>query len=204
MSSLNDHIRDATRDEQQQLDTALLRGEHLRWATRPVPTAWTPITIMQLAAVLPMLAFMAFWTYGALGSPESLDEALARDTWQLAFAAFSLPFWLFALGMLCAPWMQKRKMGRTVYAVTDRRALIIERKLLSWNIRPFTLADNMVEERHIKGDGRGDLILGKDIRRGSERDFHTKVGFMNLPDLRLAEEKLDEAIRARKEPGDTP
>ncbi len=196
MSGLTDFINDATREEQQQLDVALLRGEQLLWAVRPIPTAWTPQTIIHCASAPMVLAFMAVWTYGALGSPESLDDIMATDGCQLLFAAFSLPFWLVALWMFCQPLLQKHKMRRTVYAVTNRRALVLARKLFSWNTRSFTLVDNMIEERTVKSGKRGDLILGRDVHQGRHGQTSTKVGFLNVPDVSLAEEKLEEAVRA--------
>jgi hypothetical protein len=41
------------------------------------------------------------------------------------FPLFGVPFVLIGLGMLAAPYWMRRKAQNTVYALTDKRALIL-------------------------------------------------------------------------------
>ncbi len=201
MSTLSDFIADATREDAQRLGDALLRGEQLRWAVRPVPTAWTRNTrAMRLLAPL-MLAFMAFWTYAALGLPTSWEELMAPNPGDSLLAWFSIPFWLAAFWALSTPWQQKRRMRRAVYAVTDRRALIIEKNFIGWKTRAYPLTPALVLERQKHESGRGDLIFEEKVHTDSDgHDHRSWHGFFNLPDLERAESELEAALRARSKP----
>ncbi len=197
MPALTDFISDATREDAQRLDEALLRNESLRWALRPVPTPWGPGSLPALIFSIPWLCFVTFWTYAALGFPTSLEELAALQPGRMLFAAFSLPFWAVGIWMLTTPWQQQRRMRRSIYALTDRRVLIIEPGLFSWKTRAFALVPELIMERKLRKEGRGDLIFGTDVHYGRNSRREVPVGFINLPDLRLAEQKIDEALDAK-------
>ncbi len=196
MPSLPDFIRDATREDQEQLDAALLRGEQLFWALRPVPTAWTSHTRFVPFFCTIWLGFIAFWTYGALGFPTTMQELEKALGENLAMPLFSIPFWLAGFFLASLPWQQKRRMQRTIYAVTDRRALVIEKKFFSWNTRAFALTPELILSRKVRKGNCGDLIFEEEATDDSRG--HVEHGFINVPDVTLTEAKLDEAIRARQ------
>ena len=128
MASLTDFINDATRDDMQRLEEALLRGEQLLWAVRPVPTAWTAATIPLIAFCPLWLGFIAFWTYAALGFPTSLAAVQALEGERMLFACFSLPFWLIGFWLLSSPWQQKRRMRATASTSSPTAARSSSRK----------------------------------------------------------------------------
>ncbi len=189
MASLPDFITDATRDERERLENALLRGEQLRWATRPIPTAATKNTGALFAFALPWLGITAFATWAVLGAPKALDELqLPADKEKWFTLAFLSVFWAVGLLLVSSPWLQKRSMRRTIYAITDRRALV----MAADEVKPYRLHEDLLCERKRRAGGRGDLIFttGRIREAGEEPE-----GFINVPDVVLAEEKLDEAIQ---------
>ncbi len=200
MPALTDFISDATREDQQRLHEALLRGENLRWATRPIPTAWTRNTRPLLFFVPFIFAFLAFWTCGALGFPTSWAEVPAGMAEGGGMALFSIPFWLAGFWAASLPWQQKRRMRRDVYAVTDRRALIIRKKLIGWDTRAYPLSPELVIERHQRDGGSGDLLFEEEVHYHSEGNSSRWYGFFNLPDLSRAEAELEAALQARTNP----
>ncbi len=58
---------------------------------------------------------------------------------------------------------------------------------------PYRLHEDLLVERKVYAKGRGDLIFatGRIRELGDE-----PVGFLSVPDVRVAEERLDEAVRA--------
>ncbi len=198
MAFLSDFIPDAAREDTQQLANALLRHEELRWAVRPVARAWSLQSTLIFIWSLMWLGFVSVWTYACLGFPKSLDTFLAFNSGRPLFALFSLPFWLMGFWMFCQPWLQKRRMRHSIYAITNRRALVLEKRLFSWNTRAFPLTASLVMERKGRPQGGGDLVFGQDIhhgRHGSERRI--PMGFLHLPDLHEALRQLDTALDAR-------
>ncbi len=72
------------------------------------------------------LAFTAFWTAGALGFGRAIQ------LWNLAFAAFSIPFWLVGFGMLIGVLFA----ARAEYTVRiDASFLVAQVRCLFWRRR---------------------------------------------------------------------
>ncbi len=190
MASLIDYLPDATRDERTQLENALLRGERLLWAVRPTPSARMGHSLSLLLFSLPWLAITATVTWAALGAPGSFSELrLPSSGGQWGALAVLSIFWLIGLWLAASPWQKKRSMRRTIYLLTDRRALV----MTSGDVEAYKLTPGLLLERRQRANGCGDLIFGSGkIRHSSEEP----EGFLNVPDVRLAEEKLEEAMRA--------
>lgn len=159
------------------VDRELAPGERILWAGTPRPVYFTPKSTASFIFGIPWTLFALFWTAGAAGfrfpdfsSPASL------------FPLFGVPFILIGLGLLASPLMEQRKSRNTVYAVTGRRALIIEggRKKTACSFAPDQLRHIHREERK---DGTGNLIMGQDTWTDSDGDKHADpVGFMRIPD----------------------
>jgi hypothetical protein len=131
---------------------ALEPGERLVWADRPDPQVLARARLPQLIRGLLGLAviagflwlsFIPNWPGGARGLLLSLFIAVAT---------------LYALWLLAAPWIARRAALRTVYAVTDRRLLVLE----DWPLKrhrafaPAELDDTLVAPA---AQGRGSVIF---------------------------------------------
>ena len=99
---------------------ALAPGETLVWADRPDPQALARARLPQLIRGLLGLAVIAgfLWLSFAPNWPGGLRGVL--------FAVFLAVVTLYSLWLLAAPLVARRAAGRTVYAVTDRRLLVLE------------------------------------------------------------------------------
>ncbi len=187
MSSLSDHIRDATREERQQLEKTLLRGEQLLWAVRPIPSARVKNYASELAFCIPWLGITTLCTWAALGAPTSLAELHMPGGQEWGALAFLSIFWLIGLGMLAAPWLKKRSMKKNIYALTDRRALV----MTGSGTEVYQLHEDLLCERKVYRQGRGDLIFGTGKIRSAGDE---PKGFINVPDVQEAEERLEAAV----------
>lgn len=123
----------------------------------------------------------------------------------LVFAIFFVSLWVFCSGFAALPflalfialpaggvWYTYWQMQRTVYIITERRALVVRatgRK--GWQTLSWPLTPGLVKERVLRADGSGDLILGYETSRDAEGDSTTvPQGFFNLPELRRVEQLL--------------
>ncbi len=201
MANVTDFVNDVMPRERAELEKALLGDETVRWAVRPLPQLWCAESILLCTTCLPILIFEAVWIGGVMGFPESMEAAQASladpSTWP--FLLFSIPFLFMAAFFATYPWRRVRKLRRTLYVITNRRALVSEPGLFSWTMRPFALEPDMVLERRARAEGKGDLVFAIEYHRSSKGGTHTvRHGFKSLADLQLAERKLDEAIAARQ------
>jgi len=170
------------------IESELQPGEFIRWVEQPIPHFFTAASIASVLFAIPWTSFSIFWMWGALGSElPDLREGLRP---QHLFALFGLPFVLSGFGMLSSPvwvWQAARK---TVYLVTDKRAISIEG---GWStaIRsyfPDQLKDVYRKER---ADGTGDvIILIKRWKDSDGDDRSEEIGFLRVRNPREVENIL--------------
>ncbi len=121
--------------------------------------------------------------------------------------------WLLAVVLLISPWWHRRRMERTLYLLTSRRALVLEPGLL-WGERTgsYPLYPNPVQKVERYQDGYGDIVLGYEMRwspghifyrtkdGGLTGDFFRRrrvsVGFMNVPQVDEVYQRLSAQVAA--------
>ncbi len=95
--------------------------------------------------------------------------------------------------MLTAPIWAKQAALKTVYVLTDERAIIFESKLSSTKVRslsPDQLSDIYRTE---DSDGNGDIIFRHETSVGSRgRKRSRSVGFIGIREVREVESKIRE------------
>ncbi len=100
---------------------------------------------------------------------------------------------------LTAPWRISRKARlRTTYAITDRRAIILDAiapgngttSSQDYEFQPEQLLDYGAKKNR-------DLILATEWQRGRRRERPVPIGFLGLEDLEEARHALDRLIEAR-------
>ncbi len=115
------------------------------------------------------------------------------------FPLFGVPFILIGLGMLSTPLWMRRSARRTVYVITDRRAIVIGG---AWALHiesfpPSRLTDIRRKQRR---DGSGDLIFRTEVSHGRNgRTHESHVGFMAVSDVKGVEDLIRELV-ARSPP----
>jgi len=106
------------------------------------------------------------------------------------FPLFGLPFVLIGIGMLSSPFWTHRKAFKTVYAITDRRAITFD---AGWTTTIRSYTPNRLQDvyRKEKRDGAGDVVLGQRVWQGSEGGQQSQdLGFLNIRDPKTVEQML--------------
>ncbi len=162
----------------EQVMRAMLPGEEPLWVAQPIPSLVNRLTV-------PSIFFAVF--------------ALFFSALFVAIAGWvGVPFLLILIAIPAAmPFVIRRRMRRTVYLLTVRRALLLRPEgRRSWQTVAWPLAPGMVKERVLRADGSGDLIFG--YEGGKEGNTNpVPMGFFNLPELRRLEQLLMDITEPR-------
>jgi hypothetical protein len=95
------------------IDNELQLGEGIRWVEQPVPRFFTVSSIGIFLFGIYWTSFALVWMHGA-------------SRFDPGFASFGLFFVLIGFGMLSSPIWEWQKVRKTVYLVTDKRAISIQ------------------------------------------------------------------------------
>lgn len=150
-------------------------GETIVWMDMPVPRYFTPASTSAFLFAIPWTAFALFWICGAAGF-KFPDFTTGVDL----FPLFGIPFVLIGIGMLSSPLWAYRKATRTVYVITDKRAITFEggRTMTIRSYPPDTLHEIFREERN---DGSGDVVITQRVWRDSDGDTRSEpLGFLRV------------------------
>jgi hypothetical protein len=178
-------------DQLEFLERELDRGERVDWLSQPILSWWDPGSLGTVLFAIPWTAFSIFWTVGAANmvwfdrGPNNGGPSMA-----LVFPLFGLPFIAIGLGMLSTPWWVRRAKAKTVYALTDSRAIILQggRAMTIRSLRPDEIGPLLRRE---KRDGSGDLILQQLGWRDAEGGTRNQeVGFLGVPEVREVERRV--------------
>ena len=103
------------------VDAELAKGSASSGPASPSPGAFSVSSLPFVLFGIPFTAFAFFWiaVAGAFRFPG------VPGPFGL-FALFGIPFVIVGLGLLMSPFWMYLKARRTAYAITDRRALVIE------------------------------------------------------------------------------
>ena len=167
------------RELEERVERELQPGERISWIEMPIPTFFTPKSTQIFLFAIVWTLFAIFWTYAAAGFkiPEFKAGSDTFQVLQFLFSLFGLPFILIGLGMLSSPLFEYRKALKTVYVITDRRAITFE---AGWSkrVRSYPPSKLLNVYRKERRDGTGDVIISIDKWVDSEGDTRTKdLGF---------------------------
>ena len=110
------------RELREKADRELESGEHVEWLEMPVPRYFTPAATACFLFGIPWTAFAIFWTAGAAwGTSKGGDFGFFR-----LLPLFGVPFIVVGFGMLSGPIWAYRKALKTVYVITNRRAITFD------------------------------------------------------------------------------
>lgn len=186
------------------LDAELRPGERVVWAGRPkVWRAAIGNAIIPCLFGIPFLGFAIFWTSMAIwiGSaagrqgPDGGAGAGGADTantpawFYWGFPLFGIPFILIGAGLVSSPYWAARRFRRTVYAVTDRRAVVLASGRTT-RVRSWEPDEIRAPKKTRRADGSGDLLF-VDATFVSPRGGHVVAaggeGFFAIEDVDGAE-----------------
>ncbi len=166
------------------LNDQLDSNERIHWTGQPIPERHYADSAKSC------YGFGAVWCI--LVSFFTVVSMIGRNWF---FVVFMIPFWAIGIYILWAPSKARRRASRTLYAITDRRALILihGRNL---EIRSFFLDKLDGYEVQASADGTGNLILRYDIFEDSEGQNRRASGFFGVPNIREPESILRD-LRSR-------
>lgn len=168
-------------------------GETLLWAETSLPAnARRRVVPISLLGWLFLMLSLA-WMSKAAGT-------------SIGLVFMGVPIVLGGLGLALLPWWWPKVTRRTVYAISERRLLII-RNLFQHKVTSYGPEDIDVIERQERRDGSGDVIFRRETTQklrhhhdpqGKKRFSEREVGFFGIPEVR----RVEEAIWAFKEKRD--
>jgi len=186
---------DMPQELQERVERELEPGERIEWLGMPIPRFFTPMATAVFLFGIPWTAFALFWTVAAGLGSTLLQGGLGPFT---LFPLFGIPFVLIGLGMLSSPLWAYRKAGKTVYLITDRRAITFDGGW-SMTIRSYPPAKLQDVFRREKSDGSGDVIIARRAWRDSDGDRHMEeLGFLRITDAKAVEDIL-KRLAAKRE-----
>ncbi len=144
-----------------------------------------------LGSVFPGLALALFLGCGAY---------MFGEKWWVVVSLFS-PFWLVALLLLSAPLRYRWRMQRTLYVLTNQRAIVFE-QLHMWRYRCicWPLFPGLVKKVVQEGPNLGSLIFDYEMRFSFEsrrrRWEPQPVGFLMVPQPEQVAQLVAEQVAA--------
>lgn len=184
-------------------EAELRRGEHLLWVGQPSP-------VRLAMQKLPTLLFGILWTAAIIFMSNMVGWSFSSSgnfgSFSMIFTVLLGIFFLIGVGMLVSPLWNYFKATRTIYAVTDQRAMIIE-QLLSTSVKSYSDDDIQFIERRTSIGDTGDVIFARETRtrrsRSSSgfsrtRTYNVDIGFFGIPEPREVEQILLDNFRTKR------
>jgi len=175
---------------QKLLEHELHSGERVVWSQQPRPAALARKSSTTFLFGIPFFAFAVFWTFAASGGFDSSHTR--KDSWPSWFPLlWGSMFIVAGACMLLSPLWAYWKALRTVYAVTDQRAILI---VAPWRRTTHSFVGQHLIDIHRVEDetGRGDIVFHREARSGKRGDSYYDVGFLGIERVREVEDSLRE------------
>jgi hypothetical protein len=144
---------------QKDLRDALQPVERVLWSGFPRQgLLFRPADIFLIPFSLLWGGFAIFWEIGVIfGEPDTPDRF---DPWDKFFVLWGIPFVLIGLYLIFGRFIEDMaRRARTIYAVTDRRAILLT-NFLGHNVRSLHLQGLSDINLSKKPDGLGTIVFG--------------------------------------------
>jgi len=177
-------------DLKEKVDRELESGERISWIDMPRPAFFTPRSKAMFFFAIPWTLFAVFWICGAAGfKVPDFKEGSGL------FPLFGLPFLFIGIGMLMSPLFAYYKSLKTVYAITNLRALTFEGGR-SETVRSYPPLKLLNVYRKENRDGTGDVIISFEEWRDSDGDRNTQLlGFFRIREPNRVERMLKDLAK---------
>lgn len=161
----------------QLLERELASGERVIWQAMPVPASRVKASLSAFLQGILLFAFATFWTMGVW------------PNWGGIFMGGM--FMLFTGNIVLSPFWAWWEARRTIYVITDRRALLIEARYRKRTIQSFTGERLATVIRREDKHGHGEIIFEREASKGSKgRSVYRDIGFFGLDDAKSVEALL--------------
>jgi hypothetical protein len=173
------------------LNAELRPGETLVWTGRPVPAlaargAWI-FSLVGGVMLIPMVVMAV-----VIGAIVAVVALLAKSP---CFLLVLLPFFTVLLVIVAlvalVPFLARRHVKNTVYALTNLRAIIWQKGPFAFQVRSFAREQLLEFQRTERPDGTGDLIFEQVPWHDGHGHQHLRtIGFTSIARVRDVEELI--------------
>lgn len=179
------------------LQSELQPGERLVWVGQPRPGLVSRQAWVLVPCGVVFTGFALFWIAmagGMAAAAGGINGGLAGMF--SCFPCFGIPFVLAGLFMLTSPVWLRRQAHKTLYALTDRRAIVFEPRWFRMaTVRSYTAPGLSHLTRRERPDGSGDLVFEEFTTSGVDSDgyrrsYTTRRGFLAIDRVREVEEMV--------------
>jgi len=176
----------------EKVDRELQPDERILWMDMPIPTFFTRESKKIFLFGIFFTSFAIFWTCGAAGFtiPNLKEVSNPFQLVSLLFPLFGLPFILIGFFLLLNPLFAYGKAFKTVYLITDRRAMTFE---IGWSktVRSYPPSRLLNVYREERRDGTGDVIISSENWIDSDEVKRSRyLGFFRIREPKTAEMML--------------
>lgn len=117
-----------------------------------------------------------------------------------------MPFLLIGLTTLSSPWRYRWRMQRTLYLLTNHRAIVLEPRRFRMRVRAFALHPDLVKQVVAEPAGHGDIIFARERRWqfGARSIYYglSPVGFLAVPQVQRVAQMIAELTAAGLPPSE--
>lgn len=183
-------------DLQSRVEAQLDSDERLLWVGQPGNRR---VFLRSLPLVLfgaVFAGFSLFWIGMAASIMFAANQQGGFPLFGLFMPCFGLPFLLAGLAIMFSPLWLKRMGRKTCYAVTNKRAFIVQPHWFGGiNVRSFDDAALSEMRRTEFDDGSGDLIFEEYYTYGRKgHRQHHEIGFFGIDRVRDVEQLIRRVI----------
>lgn len=180
-------------DAQMRAQSELESGESLVWSGTADPRRAAMSAIPAALFGIPFAGFALFWMSQAFRATNAM-AGHSHNSFVSGFKVFPLfgiPFLLVGLAIVFAPLWAYITGAKTVYAVTNRRVMLISGSK-NRAVKSFTPADIASVEHRERPDGSGDIVLMTNMlqRRGNNMAVPMKVSLCGVPNVKQVAEQV--------------
>lgn len=110
----------------------------------------------------------------------------------------TLPFWGILLWVGSEPWRKCRCARRTLYLLTNRRAIVLQGRLFGHRHHIFPLHRDMIDAVAVRGDGSGNIVFVTQntwtLRNEHIVDDIRQIGFMDIDNVKVVQKIMENQI----------
>lgn len=110
----------------------------------------------------------------------------------------TLPFWGILLWVASEPWRKCRCARRTLYLLTNRRAIVLQGRLFGLRRHVFPLHRDMIDAVAVRGDGSGNIVFITQntwtLRNEHIVDDIRQIGFMDIDNVKEVQQILENQV----------
>lgn len=168
-------------DLKERVEKELQPGEQVEWLGQPVPRFFTSGSITGFLIGFLFTAFSILWAIG---------YAIQEDYAFFITLFLASPFWILGLVCLFSPIWSYLEALKTVYFITDKRAITIK---AGWSSTTRSYLPDNLQNIYIreKKDGTGDVIIScRDLYGRTNGKKAEELGFLQVRNPKEVENKL--------------